>query len=140
MADLSTPLLDAVNTKLLNPTMSCGGRGPVVRLPLSGGTEETPSPTRMPTNQPTHVPTNVPTPLPTGQPTSLPTSQPTTGLRTSQPTNQPTPHPTGMPITSGPTKLANGEPCSRGSDCNSGICSSNGEDGVVCVATLFCRR
>ena len=140
MADLSTPLLDAVNTKLLNPTLSCGGRGPVVRLPLLGGSEDVipidpiPPDMRLLTNQTTHLPTH--------QGTHLPTSQSPTGLRTTiTPTNLPTPHPTGMPITSGPTKLANGEPCSRGSDCNSGICGSNGEDGVVCiVSTLFCRR
>ena len=36
MEDLSTPLLDTVTEKLLNPSMSCGGSGDVVTTPLFG--------------------------------------------------------------------------------------------------------
>jgi len=69
MEDLSTPLLDAVNEKLLNPDMSCGGTGEVVRRPLSG--EPTSPPTSL---APTGLPTSEPTRLPTHQPTITPTS------------------------------------------------------------------
>lgn len=37
------------------------------------------------------------------------------------------------------TKIANGQPCSRGSDCTSGYCG--GQDETVCITTdIFCRK
>ena len=58
MPDLSTPLLDSVNSKLADPSMNC-----------AGGPPRTPSPTSSPTIAPTSSPTSSPTAGPSASPT-----------------------------------------------------------------------
>jgi len=97
MPDLSTPLLDTVNSKLANPAMNCAG------------SEDTSAPTPVHTQSPTrmsHYPTLSPrTDSPTNGslPTSSPTRRPTKApVLTSSPTIQPTKAPV---LTSSPTRL-----------------------------------
>jgi len=83
MQDLSTPLLDAVNEKLANPSIDCaGGGGGPPTAPSTNAPNPSPitqPPVASPISPPSSPPTPSPTPPPTTSPTKAPVSPPSGG-------------------------------------------------------------